>query len=593
MYRKPGSPGALKGVLSGPYAGDKKVLDAAKLPRAARQRLADVVAGRAEPTPILHEHPSGLASRFRATWGVLAAIIALATLTAIGFADPRAAWAYQPPPIALGYASAVILLAFSILSLYRRRALASGGALVPGRYLLPLDVVEITAEDAGGEQLIVVTPLGKGRDARVRSAGKRSELVLVFDGGSEISFILRSEREGEHALRRLEHAQTLLEELTYARDLEKSLVNDAFFDLRVDDSWASLAPSGPASRATRKKKALLHGSVVTTAAVVAGGALGCAAFAARNWASDRALFLRALRLGTTESFDAYLVRGTSHREEAESWRARLLRERVELAKHAEESRGKTWPGHEAPPRSEWELTAEEAAARRGTADACVAALRQRASTAHPEAMPIVEALIARARRTGDPVVPVRIDVRDGKTPAGAPELDLHARASRMVWAFERVFSEQCPAAVLKFVYRKVDGARVLQLAADEPGLDVKVEVTWPKAATWSDARRPGLAVYAPKLAFDVALRGEAANEVSTFRLTVSPPEAPPTSVRPRSLFVVPVPEGAADGGPLDASVYPLLEARAFDRLYDELYGLVFRGDPRVPLRDTVEEGPLP
>ena len=53
--------------------------------------------------------------------------------------------------------------------------------------------------------------------------------------------------------------------------------------------------------------------------------------------------------------------------------------------------------------------------------------------------------------------------------------------------------------------------------------------------------------------------------------------SPPTAVRERSLLVVPQGE---------ASVYPLLTARAFDRLYDELYGLVYAGDPRVPLRDS-------
>ena len=110
-------------------------------------------------------------------------------------------------------------------------------------------------------------------------------IVLVFDGGSEISFTLRSEREGEHALCVLEHAQSLLEELTYSPDLEKALANDAFFDVRVDDSWGSVAPSGPVSGATRRRRALLHGSLATASALLLGGALGWAAFVSRNWAS--------------------------------------------------------------------------------------------------------------------------------------------------------------------------------------------------------------------------------------------------------------------------------------------------------------------
>jgi hypothetical protein len=585
MYRKPGSPGVLKGVLSGPYAGGRKLVDAAKLPRAARQRLADVLTGRADPTPILHEHPGGLASRFRATWGVLVAILALSSLIAMGFADPGASWAYQPRSLVVAYAAAGTLLLLSLLSLYRRRALASGGALVPGRYLLPLDVVEVPPEDASGDQIVTVTPLGDGRDARLRTSRLREELVILLDGGAELAFPLRNEREGEHALRRLEHAQTLLEALTYGRELEKALANDAFFDVRVDGSWDALVPAGPTSGAIRKRRRLLHGSLATGAAVVAGGALGWAAFVGRSWASDRALYLRALRTGTTESLESYLVRGTSYREEATSLRDRLEEQRAALAAAAKQSRERSRPGFEASPRSEWELTPAEAAQRRGSAEACLVGLRARASATHPEVTPIMEKLIARARRTGDPIIPVRIDAQLGARPADAPDSDHEARAARTVWAFERILSETCPASLVRFVARPLERANI-GAPGLSPGMDLKIAVTWPTAPTW---KRPGLVVYAPKIAFDVTLRGEGVNDLATFHLTMDAPASPPTRARPRSLFVVQTEGVDGDGGALDASVVPLLTARAFDRLYDELYGLFFAGDPRVPLRFDEDE----
>jgi len=590
MYRKPASPGVLVGVPSGPYAGGSKLVDAAKLPRAARQRLADVLTGRAEPTPIVHEHPRGLASRFRATWAASLAVFALTSLIAIGFADPRAEWAYQPRALIAGYAAAAMLLAFSLLSLYRRRSLASGGALVPGRYLLPLDVVEVPPEDASGDQVIVVTPLGDARDARIRRASRNGELVLGLEGGGELLFTLRTEAEGEHALRRLEHSQSLLEELTYSHELEKALANDAFFDLRVDASWSSLAPSGPVSGAKRRRRAFLHGSLATAGALLVGSALGWGAFVGRGWACDRALYLRALRIGTTESLDGYLVRGTSHRGEAIALRDRLEEQRAELARAAAQSRARTRSGFESPPRSEWELTPAEAAARGGSTESCLASVRARASTTHPEVTSIMVGLVARARRTGDPVIPVRVDAHVGPRPADVPESDHIARAARMIGAFERIFSETCPASLVKFVVRPGSIGDVSGVGA--PGLDVKIDVTWPSAPTWSCEshdtssrcslrKRPGLAVHAPTFAFEVALHGEAINDAASFRLTMPPPDAPPSSVRPRSLFVVP---SETSGATLDANVYPLLTARAFDRLYDELYGLFFRGDPRVPLR---------
>jgi hypothetical protein len=319
MYRKPGSPGVLEGVPAGPYSGGRRLVDATKLPAGARQRLADVLAGRADPTPILHEHPGRLASRSRATWGALLAIFALTTLIAIGFANPDAAWAYQPRAAAVGYAAAAMALSASVLALFRRRALTSGVALVPGRYLLPLDVVEVPARDAAGTQVLVVTPLGDGRDARVCEGAR---LVIVLDDGAEVVFPLRTERDGEHALRRLEQAQTLLEDLTYRRDDAKALANDAFFEVRAAASWASLTPSGLQHRAPRRRLVSFHGPLATAGALAVGAALGWGTFVARGLACDRALFLRALRVGTTEALDAYLVRGTSYRVEAESLRAR-------------------------------------------------------------------------------------------------------------------------------------------------------------------------------------------------------------------------------------------------------------------------------
>jgi len=195
----------------------------------------------------------------------------------------------------------------------------------------------------------------------------------------------------------------------------------------------------------------------------------------------------------------------------------------------------------------------------------------------------MEALILRARRTGDPVVPVRVDARLGAPPPRGPASDHADRAFRTIRAFERIFSETCPASVLKFVQRAGDATQGALAAA---GLDVKIAITWPVAPTWTGARGAEPIVHAPKFVFDVVLRGETAADVASFHLTMPPPDAPPTSVRTRSLFVVA--SGQTGDGGLDDSVYPLLSARAFDRLYDEIYGLFFRGDPRVPLRE--EEG---
>ncbi|MBX3186624.1 MAG: hypothetical protein KF819_06400 [Labilithrix sp.] len=590
MYRKPGTSGVLQGVLSGPYTGGKKLVDAAKLSRAARQRLADALAGRGEPSVIVHER-APLGSRLSlGTWALLLGLFAIATLMAIGFGDPRARWAYQPAELIAAYAIAATLCGFAILSLFRRRALATGDALLPGRYLLPLDAVEVPPLGANGDQIVVVTPLGDARDVRVRPASssttKREELVILLDGGAEIAFALRSDREAEAAVRRLEHTQRLLEELTYNGDLERALSNDPLFDLRVDASWGSVAPSGPVTTRAKHETAWLHARLTTAGVAALACALGAGAFAGRNHMSDRALYLRALRAGTPEQLERYLDRGRFYRAEAEALRDRLLAQREELARRSKESRGRHG-GDLAAPRAEWELTAEEAAARRGTYDACLASLRARAAPDHPEVTRIMEKLVTRARTTGDRIIPVRVEAAVADPPPGAPPSDHATRMATTVWTLERIFSETCPASLVKIA--------LVPAAPRQPdgGFDVKLKISWSAAPTWtlppnppSVERRP---FYAMTTEIDVVLtppRAEAGDR-ATFHLTMPPPREPSMTTRKRSLFVIggePTPEGT-----FDDRVYAAMSARAFDRLYDELHGLLFRGDPRVPLRAAEEE----
>jgi len=169
--------------------------------------------------------------------------------------------------------------------------------------------------------------------------------------------------------------------------------------------------------------------------------------------------------------------------------------------------------------------------------------------------------VRRAGRTGDNVIPVRMFTEESERPASVPALDHEARSATTLWALERIFSETCPATLVKLARRPVDRASI-----GEPGFDLRTVALYERPEPARGANSRGDRGSPPDL-----------NDVVTFNLTMTPPATPPTAVRERSLFVVPQGE---------ASVYPLLTARAFDRLYDELYGLVYAGNPRVPLREN-------
>jgi hypothetical protein len=538
MYRKRASKSALQGVLSGPYAGGARTIDAARMPRNVRQRLADVLAYRAEPTPLLHERPH-LASRFHPTWLLAASLVVIAMLTAFRFGDPRSDLAVMPPSLLLAYVLPSLGLTLSLLALVRRRARVGGDSLSAGRWLLPLDGVEVSAPDAEGRQSIVVTPLGDARDAEVRIDGRRRELVLSFDAREPGTFSLRADADGEVTLRRLEHAQHLLEDLTYGRNLEKALAQDPFFDVRVDDSWAELAEP----QALPPRERMLHGRVATIAAAVLAAGIAVFGWAGRNRLSDRALFLRAARGHTVAAYD----------EDAE---------------------------------------AASAFDERSPFERCVEGLRASAAKAHPEITDAMIAMVARSERGGTSHVPVHFTREvDALADDATDALALDARETDTLSVLERMFSLTCPAMVLSF-------GRGADL--EEGGVEVRYRVT-KSGPPWLLAPNPAayacgpsatgptpcpphgkLAVQPVELVFDVSVRGVTGQVVSTFHLTMPRPAEAQMSVRLRSLFIL---DGApAPPGTFDTRVYGSMSARAFDRLYDELHGLFFEGDPVVPLR---------
>ncbi|HEY8075128.1 MAG TPA: hypothetical protein VIF62_13485, partial [Labilithrix sp.] len=539
---------------------------------ATRRRLADVLSGRAEPSPILYERPGGALTRSRAASGFVAGLIVLLFAFAIGFGDPQSARAFQSRDWFVVYGGACLLLTTSLLALLRRRARAGHDALPPGRYLLPLDCIEVGKSDAEGRQVIVVTPLGDARDARVRASEGRPELVVLFDGGEQIAFPLRADPEGDVAVRRLERSQRILEDLTYGRDLERSVALDPLFDVRADGSWDAVVAIGTGAPAG-VARTFMQSPTADVVSVLLGLALGIGAIETRNHLSDRALFLRAMRIGTPEAYDAYLARGRSYRTEATLLRDRLL--------HAHEEEQKR---REAPPPA-----IDDGRARAKTAMSCFEAMDAARSTTHRETSDSLVASLRRATSIGDPVIPVLFLRRVAAEPDDVwPgfRASLASRERVLVWALERVVSEMCPASVVKFAPARPSD--MVPVAADdrgyEPvgvaigrGLRVRYDVTWPKTS---------FAVHAPEIAFHIRFLGPDGTGAPEITLTMPPPQTMPTDTRERSLFLVPL---ASSTDESVARGYQLLTARAFDRLYDEIWSLFFSGDPRVPLRDPTSE----
>lgn len=561
MYRSSGSVSVLSGVLSGPYTGKARTLDALLIEDATRERLHKALSGRGAPEPIAYERP-GFGGWFNPGWGLLASVVLITLLFAFDFGSLGSSFAEQPPYFAAFYLVFAAIFAVCLVAVLRERATYGGGALRPGRYLFPLDAVEISLPDKNRRQTVTVRPLGDARDAIIEQRGRQTDLVIRFEGGDFVRWPLRADPHGDLALRRLERAQRLLEELSYTPVLDHAFTNDLFFEIRVDKSWDKLAP-GAAPTAVRATTlgslAIGRFAPVLVAAITL--AFGGGAYAVRSSAGDVAIFNQAYSAGTEEAMDRYLAIG-GKRVELANERIQELRndEKIRVAqKDVDAARERAWQN---------QFTGPDPIRDAINDSKCADALRAMASPKHPK----TAALLA-DNLHGTPAPENRVVFLDfqrhGDT--AATIATLYDDETAFTHAFQRVLSDSCPTSTLRFI----DGPRSVGYGAHLV-IDYTIKqhaTTWEVGASGSAAK-----VHPEDFLFEVHLLDRDDKDVDAFTLTL--PAAVQAPVQPRDRSIISIPSAVLPA----ELVNEVQTARAFDRLYDEVWSLFFDGDPHVPLK---------
>ncbi len=563
MYRSLGSLTTF-GVPSGPYSGAPRRLVWSRLPEEVKARLTACLQGRARPWPIAVAvtHPTRVARRL-----ILLAVAGTGLLVALVV---RSWPGLQPGWTSLLYALALAPLLALVAFVLQRRVARGGAPVDPGRYLLPLDLITFDREG------LTVTPLGGVRDVGVLGKDGEQRLVLRFEGG-EVDFSLPSSAHADRTYEALVQAQRTLEVLSYSDDLEEALAQDPFFALRADGGMDSLSKASPRAPGRRVSPALAFGLALLLALPA-----GHAARIATNRMSDDVRFRRALREGTEEAFERYLAVGGLRRQEADvaivalryqrrhvhevdSAKDRMvsnlaLREAISGPAQPENPRGFVMPRASL----EWNL----AHAR------CLEGFSARAPSGARSAFPLIVALEDEARRGAGG--PARLAVRFARTVspdalAELPEGLLAAREKETTRALAVVLAEVCPPAVLKVEIARGEPAQT------EPEILVRYEVF--KGQRTSSFEGVPVPLY--DIRFDATVNVWPKKPVG-FSLTMPAPAQALGTTRERSVFRID--ERASPR----ARAHGALTARAFDRLYDELYGLFFQGNPRVPLPGFAE-----
>jgi hypothetical protein len=303
----------------------------------------------------------------------------------------------------------------------------------------------------------------------------------------------------------------------------------------------------------------------------AGVALGVGGWGLRNLASDQVLFEKAREEDSVASYGEYLSAGRLHRAEALRWQHGAQRA-AELAQetrrfHEEEHRRSLEKQGEAP------LDPCEPTVREDASPEQAQACYWRRATPRPER----SAWFSQRIRQGKDL---RVAFR--RAPGVEASALLRSREQRLIEALGKVVQEVVPSRVMKV--REATGKETPELliswtltrdpSAGATPRDASAGAT-PRSPSPAGASSPVEATYT----FDVSLA--VAPSPATFRLTMPPPKEPP-ALRVRSLYPL---DGSANAPPREEQ---LMTARAFDRLYDEVYGLLFAGDPRVPLKEGDE-----
>lgn len=277
-----------------------------RLPPATRDRLERGILRGALPDPLLAA-PSGAAPLVRRA-ALAAAVVAVVAGLGLWFWDlgsleaPRAV---QPAWYAAVYGGLFLVAVLAGGALAALRGHLRGAPFRGGRYLFPLDLVEVN----GGR--LVVTSL----DTLQRVEARTRAVLLRFEDGHEVSLPVPRHLPSAGLAARLDAELTAARALEHPADQVRLERIDPFHEVRVSDDWASAAdPGGGSGR--RRAVAL------AVAGVLLAAPAGWGIHRLRAATSDDLMFdaasSRLAGLDRGARLGAYLRRGmTRHRAEAE------------------------------------------------------------------------------------------------------------------------------------------------------------------------------------------------------------------------------------------------------------------------------------
>jgi hypothetical protein len=210
------------------------------------------------------------------------------------FGEALGARAIQPYGLMLVYAGAFFVAALSVRALAASLRVEGWIPLPLGRYLLPLDLVEVRPGT------LTIRPFGDARDVRVDEDARRVTILYADSTTVEVTVPRAA---GPSLWVRMLNAQHDLEEATLVGRAKGDPLAALRGDDGFDDAWRARAVAPAYSVARSGSRAV---PIVIGAACVA---LGWGVLRVRNVASDDAMFARARASNGRLDYEHYLRAG--------------------------------------------------------------------------------------------------------------------------------------------------------------------------------------------------------------------------------------------------------------------------------------------
>ncbi|MFP2895025.1 hypothetical protein [Corallococcus sp. 4LFB] len=598
------------------------------LPRSTREKLIASTSGHTAQSPLFSDRDRTPHSGFG--WWLVAGLLGLVHFcsTALpGFGTPGER-GVQGAGFIIGYTFGISLMIAAVLGIAYHRKRSAGLPFVPGRYLFPLEFVDLRESEMSIRSLNGLIDF-KGVHQHASGIYTHTSFIFTFQGGIVEEFHVHDKHEAEQRLQAFQRVRKELVGAMERQDADTLQRFDVFFDVRMKGGFQAFQdkdedPPDTGPRALDVPSRL--GRRWLTALTV-GLVLGSTALLLRNLASDSAAFEAARKDGSGRAFYQYAQTGWRHVDEArrlgpeaeytgcerqdteDCWLTYLRRwegaprskevrqERLPRAALAESSKTVSALRHF--------RTRYPASVVDGEAKARIHALfvksldefKNQASTTTAGIVPFVEGLLAHLEATDNPQVLLRFGQQASPTLAKADKL--LGRATReqgqamatVAGHFEPQYTQPLEEAITEalndaFVQIFPTDLLVLQTApagqpvadTNVPVLDIVYTIGWSGDSYRS--RRTGRVFVGIEFEFSANMRVPDQKPLR-FELRVRPPDHFEVESTPRLSGTEPAPRKLRlldldAGEPSDGRVYQAMARRAFDKLSDKLRQVFFR-----------------